>query len=124
MAIVSPVALTLGYKLGDLPFLTITSGATFSGSVFGDHCSPVSGSTIMASIFSGSELMAHTLTQLTYAFISAAIAGVIYIVYYNREWVHTSNPELVIQFFVMRFLGNYYQNKHFSKEGIQLLEES
>jgi Na+/H+ antiporter NhaC len=91
MAIVSPVALTLGYKLGDLPLLTITSGATFSGCVFGDHCSPVSVSTIMASIFSGSELMVYTLTQLIYAFIYAAIAGVIYIVYYNREWVHTSN---------------------------------
>lgn len=48
-------------------------GAVFSGAVFGDHCSPFSDTTIVASIASGVEPLDHVRTQLPFA----AIAGVV-----------------------------------------------
>ena len=48
-------------------------GAVFSGAVFGDHCSPFSDTTIVASIAAGVTPLAHVRTQLPFA----AIAGVV-----------------------------------------------
>ena len=52
-------------------------GAVFSGAVFGDHCSPFSDTTIVASIASGVEPLDHVRTQLPFAVIAAALAIVV-----------------------------------------------
>lgn len=49
-------------------------GAVFSGAVFGDHCSPFSDTTIVASIASGVEPFDHVRTQLPFALIAAGVA--------------------------------------------------
>ena len=49
-------------------------GAVFSGAVFGDHCSPFSDTTIVASIASGVEPLDHVRTQLPFALIAGAVA--------------------------------------------------
>jgi tetracycline resistance efflux pump len=49
-------------------------GAVFSGAVFGDHCSPFSDTTIVASIASGVEPLDHVRTQLPFAFIAGGVA--------------------------------------------------
>lgn len=49
-------------------------GAVFSGAVFGDHCSPFSDTTIVASIASGVEPFDHVRTQLPFALIAAVVA--------------------------------------------------
>ncbi len=54
--------------------------AVLAGAVCGDHCSPISDTTILSSTGAGSNLMDHVTTQLPYALISAAIAAVGYIV--------------------------------------------
>ncbi|WP_342514800.1 Na+/H+ antiporter NhaC family protein [Sporosarcina sp. FSL K6-1522] len=54
--------------------------AVLAGAVFGDHCSPISDTTILSSTGAGSNLMDHVTTQLPYAIISATIAAVGYIV--------------------------------------------
>lgn len=54
--------------------------AVLAGAVFGDHCSPISDTTILSSTGAGSNLMDHVTTQLPYALISAAIAVVGYLV--------------------------------------------
>ncbi len=54
--------------------------AVLAGAVFGDHCSPISDTTILSSTGAGSNLMDHVTTQLPYALISAAIAAVGYLV--------------------------------------------
>lgn len=51
--------------------LTITQAAVLSGSIFGDHCSPISDTTVMSSLSSRCPHMNHVTTQLPYAILSA-----------------------------------------------------
>jgi len=48
--------------------------AVLAGAVFGDHCSPISDTTIMSSLASGSDHIDHVRTQLPYALVVAAAA--------------------------------------------------
>lgn len=54
--------------------------AVLAGAVFGDHCSPISDTTILSSTGAGSNHIDHVATQLPYALIAAAIATAGYIV--------------------------------------------
>jgi Na+/H+ antiporter NhaC len=72
MAIVLPIAIPLGIGLG-VP-LAVAIAPVLSGGVCGDHCSPISDTTVMASMFSGSDHLAHVRTQIPYALLGAAIA--------------------------------------------------
>ena len=49
--------------------------AVLSGAVFGDHCSPISDTTIMSSMASGADHIDHVRTQAPYAMVCAAIAA-------------------------------------------------
>ena len=57
--------------------LPLTASAILGGSVFGDHCSPISDTTIMSSMASGCDHVDHVRTQLPYALLGAAIAIVL-----------------------------------------------
>ena len=48
--------------------------AAFSGAVFGDHCSPISDTTIVSSLASGIEPFEHVRTQMPYALVAAGLA--------------------------------------------------
>ncbi len=80
-AIMMPIAVPLVYKLteggdpGRLIFVTV--GAVFTGAVFGDHCSPISDTTIMSSMASASDHIDHVKTQMPYAITCAVIAVVV-----------------------------------------------
>lgn len=51
-----------------------TIGAVLTGSIFGDHCSPISDTTILSSMASGSDHIDHVKTQVPYALAAALIA--------------------------------------------------
>jgi Na+/H+ antiporter NhaC len=51
-----------------------TIGAVLSGSVLGDHCSPISDTTILSSMASASDHLDHVRTQIPYALIVALVA--------------------------------------------------
>ncbi len=71
-AIMLPLALPSVGVLGlDAPLVV---GAVLSGGIFGDHCSPISDTTIIASMASGSDLVDHVNTQLPYALLGGAAA--------------------------------------------------
>ena len=55
----------------------VVIGAVFSGAVFGDHCSPISDTTIVSSIACGVDPMDHVRTQMPYALIAAVGAAII-----------------------------------------------
>ncbi len=55
-------------------------GATLAGSVYGDHCSPISDTTILASTGAGCEHIRHVETQLPYATLAAAVCAVGYLI--------------------------------------------
>lgn len=71
-AIVMPIAIPVAYHLDANLYVTI--GAVLSGGLFGDHCSPVSDTTILAASGANCELMNHTWTQLPYAIICAVVS--------------------------------------------------
>lgn len=63
------------------PSLTIVVlSATLAGSVFGDHCSPISDTTILSSAGAGCNHIEHVSTQLPYALLVAACSAVGYLV--------------------------------------------
>ncbi|WP_112181750.1 MULTISPECIES: Na+/H+ antiporter NhaC family protein [Paraliobacillus] len=64
----------------DVDLILPAMAAVLAGSVFGDHCSPISDTSILSSTGAGSNHIDHVLTQLPYAFISAFAAGIGYLV--------------------------------------------
>jgi Na+/H+ antiporter NhaC len=77
MAILIPTAIPVAFALdGDTYGLTtmISLGAVLDGAIFGDHCSPISDTTIMSSIASSCELIEHVRTQLPYSLFVAGLA--------------------------------------------------
>lgn len=73
-AIMLPIAVPAGMALG-LPAAPFVA-ASLSGGVFGDHCSPISDTTIIASMSAATDHIDHVRTQLPYAFLGGGLAAV------------------------------------------------
>ena len=54
--------------------VAISIGAVLDGAIFGDHCSPISDTTVLSSVASGSDHLDHVRTQVPYALLTAALA--------------------------------------------------
>ena len=67
-------------SLNEVPILMVGIGATLGGAVCGDHCSPISDTTIMASSGAQCYHLNHVATQLPYAVTVAVIAFVNYLI--------------------------------------------
>ena len=66
--LVSPAAWTICQDLDNGPWLyTVTMSQILSGSIFGDHSSPLSDTTLLSSVASGCDLFKHVYTQIGYA---------------------------------------------------------
>ncbi|MDD9945503.1 MAG: hypothetical protein OXU20_30950 [Myxococcales bacterium] len=76
MGIIFPLATPLAFELApdDRALLLTTLSSVLAGSVFGDHCSPISDTTIMSALATGCEQVAHVRTQLPYAVLAATVA--------------------------------------------------
>ena len=73
-AIMIPIAVPLAMNLG-LP-VPLFLAAAVSGAVFGDHASPISDTTVVASMASATDHIDHVRTQLPYALLAAAVATI------------------------------------------------
>ena len=75
-AVVFPIAMPLAYALDPDPFyVSVCFGAVLGGAVFGDQCSPISDTTILASLACGGDLMDHVTTQIPLALLAAGLAA-------------------------------------------------
>jgi len=77
-AIMMPIALPIVLATGGNPFLA--AAAVLSGGTFGDHCSPISDTTIMSSIGAGCDHIKHVNTQLPYALTVASVSAVAFLI--------------------------------------------
>lgn len=79
MGILMPLAIPLGFGIGggDSGFMVACAAAVLTGAIFGDHCSPISDTTILSSMGSACDHIDHTKTQLPYA-VSVAAAAIIF----------------------------------------------
>ena len=85
LPIAVPVALVYsGDALTDIVYATIAAVA--GGGVFGDHCSPLSDTSILASTGAASDHIDHVRTQIPYAMIAAVLTGAVYLVMGLTVW--------------------------------------
>jgi Na+/H+ antiporter NhaC len=85
MAILFPLSIPLTLQMGGVAdpsggagwgLLLAVTAAVMSGALFGDHCSPISDTTILSSMASGCDHVDHVRTQMPYALLAAGVAGV------------------------------------------------
>src|SRR5690625_7047217 len=86
MAILFPVTIPLAVALGagvgfaggeHYTILLGTISSVMAGAVFGDHCSPISDTTVLSAMSSACDLIGHVRTQLPYALVVGGVALVI-----------------------------------------------
>ena len=79
MGILMPLVIPLAWAVGGIdamPVMYASVASVLAGSVWGDHCSPLSDTTILSSMASGCDHIAHVRTQLPYALL-AGIASIV-----------------------------------------------
>ncbi|AUX09218.1 Na+/H+ antiporter [Halalkaliarchaeum desulfuricum] len=82
MAILTPIAIPVAWSLtGDHTMVAAVVGTIFSGSIFGDHTSPISDTSVLSSTFTGADLIDHVRTQLYYAVTVGIVAIVLLLVW-------------------------------------------
>ncbi len=117
MSILTPIAIPMAFNFGGEPLIPIIIGAIFAGAIFGDHISPISDTTVMASIFAESDHIAHVNTQAPYALVPASITGVLYLVYsVIGSSIVLLAAGIIVQFFLLRYLGNRHAKKYMEAE--------
>jgi len=103
VAIVMPLAIPLANSIG-IPMLP-TIAAVLTASVMGDHCSPISDTTIMSSTASAVDHMDHVTTQMPYASLVAAISFIGFIVAgYTNSALVSLLVSTIILFGTLKFL--------------------
>ncbi len=77
-AIMIPIAIPMVHVIGLHPGLALA--AVLGGGVFGDHCSPISDTTIISSMASATDHIDHVRTQLPYALTAGGATVVLYLI--------------------------------------------
>ncbi|WZL73364.1 Na+/H+ antiporter NhaC family protein [Clostridiaceae bacterium 35-E11] len=77
-AIMLPLVIPMAHLLGAPMYVSI--GAVLSGGLFGDHCSPISDTTILSSTGAGCDHIDHVRTQLPYAVLNGVVSFIAYII--------------------------------------------
>ncbi len=84
MGVLMPLGLPVAISMG-AP-LPLVASAIVGGGLFGDHCSPISDTTVLASIGASCDHIDHFETQLPYAVTVAVVCGIMFLV---TGWVTT-----------------------------------
>lgn len=77
MAIMAVISLPMAYEMG--VSIPLVAGAMFGGSIFGDHTSPISDTTIMTCSTTGCDIIDHVKTQMPYCVGCAVVSFLLYI---------------------------------------------
>ena len=76
MALLLPTMLPVAHQMGDITLVILVAAAVLDGAIFGDHCSPISDTTVLSSIAASCDHIAHVRTQAPYAITTMCIAAV------------------------------------------------
>ena len=82
MGILIPIVLPLAHAMGafegaDGLLFWLAAAAVLDGAIFGDHCSPISDTTVLSSISTGCDHIDHVATQVVYALTTMVLASLI-----------------------------------------------
>jgi Na+/H+ antiporter NhaC len=113
MAIMMPIVIPLGHSvalINGYPPVDATIilhgviSSVLAGAVFGDHCSPISDTTILSSMASGCDHMDHVKTQLPYAIL----VGILGMILGDIPTAYGFSPYLSILFISLILIGVLY----------------
>ncbi len=127
MGIMMPLSISVTYSLlvplneaGPNHHLMLgTIGGVLAGAIFGDHCSPISDTTILSSAASGSDHLDHVMTQMPYA-VTVAVVSVVfgYIpVGFGFQPYILLPVGLIVLFLILQFYGRSAE-----REAIKVIE--
>lgn len=82
MGILTPLSISLALRMegtgqADGAIVLATCGSVLAGAIFGDHCSPISDTTVLSSQASGCNHVAHVRTQMPYAMVVGLVCVVL-----------------------------------------------
>lgn len=97
--ILLPIAIPIAMAT-DPAFMPAIVAAVLGGAVFGDHCSPVSDTTVLSATGARSTLHSHFVSQLPYALITAGIASLGYLVFGLTEILILSYVIMAVALFL------------------------
>ncbi len=116
MAILIPLVIPLAVTLGggqDWTLLLGTISSVLAGAIFGDHCSPISDTTVLSSMASASDHVDHVRTQLPYA-LTVAVVGMLVgdiPTAYGLPWFLSYALGIGVLYAVLRFFGGPIENE-------------
>lgn len=108
-AIMMPLAIPMAVSLG--ASISVCIGAVLSGGLFGDHCSPISDTTILASTGAGCDLIEHVKTQLPYALLAGGITFLGFLIAGFTESVVSLFISIAILVILVLILSKYTTKK-------------
>ena len=109
MSILMPLAIPLAWAIssGDMSFTIVCTSGVLTGAIFGDHCSPISDTTILSSMGTSCNHIDHVQTQIYYAIFVACVA--IFIGYIPAglgiPWYFTIPVGIVVLYVGLKLLG-------------------
>lgn len=121
-AIIMPIAIPMAVTLGAPLYVAIA--AVLSGGLFGDHCTPISDTTILAATGANCNLIDHVLTQLPYALIVGGVSIVAFIIAGFYESILVTFISIILLYVVYTILSKLMGVKmeNYKIEDIQNLE--
>ena len=109
MSILMPLAIPLAWAVstGDMSFTIVCTSGVLTGAIFGDHCSPISDTTILSSMGTSCNHIDHVQTQIYYAIFVAIVAIVFgYIpAGFGVPWYVCGVMGIIVMFIGLRILG-------------------
>ncbi|MCC5905679.1 MAG: Na+/H+ antiporter NhaC family protein [Balneolaceae bacterium] len=111
--VVVPLAVAMGAGVGfaggeHYGILLGSVSSVMAGAVFGDHCSPISDTTVLSSMSSACDLIDHVRTQLPYALVVAVVALIVGEIPAAFEWIHPlwgMLTGLIILYIILKYYG-------------------
>lgn len=111
--VVVPLAVAMGAGIGfaggeHYSILLGSISSVMAGAVFGDHCSPISDTTVLSAMSSACDLVDHVRTQLPYALVVAAVAMAVGEIPAALEWMHPAWGifiGIIILYLILKFFG-------------------
>jgi len=113
MGILTPVSVEVGAGLAagtadPMSLFLSCIGAVLAGSVFGDHCSPISDTTVLSSLATGCRHEEHVWTQMPYALVTALVAvacGNYLCDVHNQPWYYGVGAGTLALFLIFLIFG-------------------
>ncbi len=117
--VVVPLAISMGAGVGfaggeHYGILLGSISSVMAGAVFGDHCSPISDTTVLSSMSSACDLIDHVRTQLPYALVIAVVALIVGELPAAFDWIHPIwgiIAGLLILYGILKYFGEDPESK-------------